>query len=192
MLSKIWKKRAVLAGFAGAFALVATMMPAVAEESVASKLLTLVSKLSAEQQTALYTLLSAGASADSSTAAATGSAMIPNPTVALAESVKTLKEAAIKGDVDAMLAPVSDNFQQSQLGGKDALRAAVAGLIATGEVSEYAKSTEIAVEKATIKLAKEKAEIYPVDVAGPWGSATLSLTAQLEGGTWKIIGAELY
>lgn len=197
MLSKIWKKRAVAAGFAGAFALVAAMTPAFAEESVASKLMTLVSKMSAEQQAALLTFLTANgggaapAAAPAAAAPADGS-LIPNPSVALAESVKQLREAAIKGDVDGMIAGVSDKFQQSQIGGKDALKSAIAGLMASGQIQEYAKDTEIAVDKATIKLNKDKAEIYPVDVTGPFGGATLSLTAQLENGTWKVVGAELY
>ena len=197
MLSKSLKKRVMLAGFAGAFALVAMMTPAFAQESVSSRLLTLVSKLSAEQQAALLTFLStngqAAATGDAAAApAAAAGNMIPNPVATMAESIKALKEAALKGDADGMIAGVSENFQQSQIGGKDALRTALQGLIAAGQLAEYAKDTEITVEKATIKLIKDKAEIYPVDVTGPWGAATLSLTAQLESGAWKIVGAELY
>ncbi len=173
----------------GAAVVVGGLSPAFAEESITSKVLTLVSKLSPEQQQALYDLLTkmtagGGAAAAASTA--------PTPEKSLNDGIGKVKEAAVKGDVAGMMAVVSKDFQQSQIGGKDGLESAIQGLMATGQLQEYAKDTEISIAKATVKVENGTATVYPVDVTGPWGTATLSLTAKLEGDAWKVVGAEIY
>lgn len=164
--------------------------PARAEESVSSKVLTLVSKMSAEQQEALYNLLTK-LNADGAKAAAAPSAA-PAPEKALADNIKKVKEAAIKGDLDAVMSLIADDFQQSQLGGRDALKLFLSGILASGEVAQYAKDTEISSTGAKITNENGKATIDPITVTGPWGSASLSFTAKLVGSEWKITGAELH
>lgn len=160
-----------------------------AEESIASKLLTLVSKMPTEQQEALYNLLVTLNGAAPKAAATAPTA--PSAEQALATAVKTIKDAAIKGDLDAVMNLVADDFQQSQLGGKDALRSFFKMMIDSGEVARYAKETEITTANAKISANDGKASIDPVEVSGSWGSAALSFTAKLVGNEWKITGAEL-
>lgn len=172
----------------GAAVVVGCLSPAFAEESITSKVLTLVSKLSPEQQQALYDLLSKMSVGEGAAAASAA----PTPEKSLNDGIAKVKEAAVKGDVAGMMVVVSKDFQQSQIGGRDGLESAIQGLMATGQLQEYAKDTEISIAKATVKVENGTATVYPVDVTGPWGAATLSLTAKLEGSTWLVTGAEVY
>lgn len=180
--------------FLGGVALAAAVIlgslsPAVAEESITSKVLTAVSKLTPEQQKAVYDMIVALQAGNGAAAAASTA---PTPEQSLKDGIAKVKEAAIKGDAKGMMVVVSKDFQQSQLGGADALEGAIQGLIGTGQLQEYAKDTEISIAKATVKVENGLATVYPVDVTGPWGAATLSLSLKLEDGVWKVVGAELY
>ena len=173
--------RKLVCGVVAGAAAFAVLSPAVAEESIQSKVLTLVSKMTAEQQQALYDFLTK-----------TAAPAAPAPEKALADNVKKVKEFAVKQDLDGVMNLVAEDFQQSQLGGKGALKVFLQGLLASGEIAQYAKDTEISTGNAKIKVEGDKASVDPVEVVGPWGSASLSFTAKLVNGEWKITGAELH
>lgn len=163
------------------------LSPAWAEESISSKVLTLVSKMTVEQQQALYDFLTKF-SAPGGAAASTA----PDPQKSLTENIKKLKDAAVKGDLDALTGVLADDFQQSQLGGKDAFKAFVGTLIASGQLSSYAAETTISADRATFKRTGDTVSVDPIEVSGSWGSASLSLTAKLVNNEWKVTGAEVH
>ncbi len=59
-----------------------------------------------------------------------------------------------------------------------------------GYIEMYADDTEVSTEDVEFEEDGENLIIYPVDVEGPWGSATLEFVAKLEGGAWKIVGVD--
>jgi ketosteroid isomerase-like protein len=160
-----------------------------ADDNLTAKLQDLVSKLSPEQQAALYTLLTSA-----NGAAAGAAAAAPSPDSAketFLKGVAGIKEIAKKGDINAMMALISEDFEHPQVGGKAELKEFLQGAIDMGYLEMYADDTEIKTNDTEIKVDGDKATFYPIEVEGPWGSATLEFTAKLENGVWKIISADV-
>lgn len=178
---------------AGAVLLSSVVAPVAmaAEDNLTAKLQDLVAKLSPEQQAALYTLLSSG---NGASGGAAGTAAVATPDSAkdnFLKGVASIKEIAKKGDINAMMALISDDFEHPQVGGKAELKDFLQGAIDMGYLEMYADDTEIKTDDTEIKVDGDKATFYPIEVEGPWGSATLEFTAKLENGAWKIISADV-
>jgi len=164
-----------------------------AEGPLTAQLNEKISKLNAEQQAALLLLLNTttGGDAAAAPAAAAAAPAAADPKTALLDGVKNVLAAAKKEDLDSVMAMISEDFEHPQLGDKAALKEFLQGAIDMGYIEMYADDTEVSTEDAEFEQDGEEMIIYPIDVEGPWGSATLELTAKQEGGVWKIVSADV-
>lgn len=165
-----------------------------AEGALTAQLQERISKMSAEQQAALLILLNSGAVGGEAAAPAEAPAAAPaaetDPKQALLTGISTILDAAKKEDLDTVMALVSDSFEHPQLGDKAGLREFLQGAIDMGYIEMYADDTEVSTEDTEFEEDGEELIIYPIDVEGPWGSATLEFVAKQEGGAWKIVGVD--
>jgi len=165
-----------------------------AEGPLTAQLNEKISKLSAEQQAALLLLLNSTTGGDAAAAAPAAAAAAPaaaaDPKTALMDGIKNVLEAAKKEDLNAVMALVSEDFEHPQLGDKAGLQELLQSAIDMGYIEMYADDTEVSTEDVEFEQDGEEMIIYPIDVEGPWGSATLEFTAKQEGGAWKIVGVD--
>ena len=179
----IWMAAGAVVAFAGF---------AQAEGPLTAQLNEKISKLTAEQQAALLLLLNTttGTAAAPAVAAAAAPAAAADPKTALLDGIKNILAAAKKEDLDSVMSYVSDSFEHPQLGDKAALKEFLQGAVDMGYIEMYADDTTVSTEDVEFEQDGEELIIYPVDVEGPWGSATLEFVAKLEAGAWKIIGVD--
>jgi hypothetical protein len=161
-----------------------------AEGALTAQLNEKISKLSAEQQAALLLLLSSGAADAPAAEAGKEAAPAQDPKQALLDGIKNILAAAKKEDLDSVMNMVSDNFEHPQLGDKASLREFLQGAIDMGYIEMYADDTKVITDDTEFEQDGEELVIYPIDVEGPWGSATLEFVAKLEDGAWKIVGVD--
>ncbi|MFM1918735.1 MAG: hypothetical protein RLZZ303_369 [Candidatus Hydrogenedentota bacterium] len=164
-----------------------------AEGALTAQLQERISKMSAEQQAALLILLNSGAVGGEAAAPAeapAAPAAETDPKQALLTGISTILDAAKKEDLDTVMALVSEDFEHPQLGDKAGLREFLQGAIDMGYIEMYADDTEVSTEDTEFEEDGEELIIYPIDVEGPWGSATLEFVAKQEGGAWKIVGVD--
>lgn len=127
---------------------------------------------------------------DAAPAAAPTPPPAPAPTLE-EQALALVKEWVVnakKKDLDAMLAPVSDKFNNPTYGDKAGLRAFIEQGIAMG----YFDDIEVSLEDTEIEVDKDgKASVYPVDVSGTFGSVTVEFIAKQEDGVWKVVGLDI-
>lgn len=176
----------------GAAIVAAAMFSGVAsaEGALTGQLQERISKMSAEQQAALLILLNSGAVGGEAAAPAAAPAAETDPKQALLSGISTILDAAKKEDLDTVMALVSEDFEHPQLGDKAGLREFLQGAIDMGYIEMYADDTEVSTEDTEFEEDGDELIIYPIDVEGPWGSATLEFVAKQEGGAWKIVGVD--
>ena len=157
--------------FVGALALVLMIAVIPAQASVQEDLNAAISKLNADQQSALLFLL---------TGASSGAASADD---AILDVIKAFGVAAAAGDAEAMMKCVSDDFEHWEFGDKEGLQGAYEALIDEGMFEDI----ELILDDAEIEIDGDEATIYPVDVEGAFGTATIEYVMVKEGDTWKII-----
>lgn len=188
-------QRIALAGVAFTLVLSGSAFRATADDTT-EKLQAAIAELSSAQQAALFLLLSELKAGGEEGAQAEGGA--PTAEAAFKNIVSTLQTSL--GDPDKVGSPesleelmsiISEDFEYYQVGGKEDLREFLQGAFDMGYIEMYGPDSEIITEDTEIKVDGDTANIYPVDVEGPWGSATLEFEAKLEGDTWRIIGLDI-
>ena len=180
----IWMAAGAVVAFAGF---------AQAEGPLTAQLNEKIAKLTAEQQAALLLLLNTttgAAPAEAAAAAPADPAAAPDPKTALMDGIKNILVAAKAENLDAVMAFISDSFEHPQLGDKAGLKEFLQGAVDMGYIEMYADDTTVSTEDVEFEQDGEEMIIYPVDVEGPWGSATLEFVAKMEGGMWKIVGVD--
>ena len=165
-----------------------------AEGPLTAQLNEKIAKLTAEQQAALLLLLNTTTGGDAAAAAPAAAAAAPaaaaDPKAALMDGLKNVLAAAKKEDLDSVMSMISEDFEHPQLGDKAGLKEFLQGAIDMGYIEMYADDTEVSTEDVEFEQDGEELIIYPIDVEGPWGSATLEFTAKQEGGAWKIVSVD--
>lgn len=179
-----------ISGMLAAAAMVAMSGVASAEGALTAQLNEKIAKLSAEQQAALLILLNSGAAGEAAKGDTAAAAPASDPKAALLEGIKNILASAKKEDLDGVMKMVSEKFENPRLGDKAGLREFLQGAIDMGYIEMYADDTEVKTEDTEFEQDGEELVIYPIDVEGPWGSATLEFTAKLEDGQWKITGVD--
>ena len=157
--------------FVGALALVLMVAVIPAQAGVQEDLNAAISKLNADQQSALLFLLTGA----SSSAVSADDAIL--------DVIKAFGVAAAAGDAEAMMESVSDDFEHWEFGDKEGLQGAYEALIDEGMF----EGIELVLDDAEIEIDGDEATIYPVDVEGAFGTATIEYVMVKEGDTWKII-----
>ena len=155
--------------------------PAAADEhgDITSQLKEMVGSLSAEQQAALYLLLSQLALGEAAEPAETAAA----PEEVIAEGIKGYFQAAIDGDGDAMLDFFSEDFRHFMFGDREGLRAYLDDARASG----YLEGMEVDLSYAEFKEEDGRITVYPVDVQGTFGLVTFEYVLHQENGEWRVI-----
>lgn len=91
---------------------------------------------------------------------------------------------AIQGkNVDAVMALLSPEFSSSEFGDYSQFPDALGGFIAEGNLDD----AEVDLSTAEITVEDGKATVYPVEVSGGFGSATLEFELVEEDGNWRIV-----
>ncbi|HUW61495.1 MAG TPA: hypothetical protein VMZ06_10850 [Candidatus Bathyarchaeia archaeon] len=164
------------------------------------------SVLSASDQAALYLLVSEleqrkqqlraalGASGAPRTMLATAppavaavAAPVVSPKEAILASIKTFAEKLAAKDIDAVVNQFSDSFSHYELGDKEGMRAFLKDAADMG----YLDDIEIDLDDAEVEIDGDKGTVYPIDVFGAFGSATLELKGQQEKGAWVLTGLDI-
>ena len=102
-------------------------------------------------------------------------------------AIGKVKEVLKAEDLDAIMAMISDDFEFSEVGGKEELRDFLQSAFDMGYIEMYADETEIKTDKTEIEVEGDKATVYPIDVEGSWGSVTVEIEAKREGDAWRIV-----
>lgn len=171
----------------------ALVVPAQAEEGgLTATLQAKVAEMSTAQQEALLTLLDGMGGAAAAKTEETKEAKAGDPKEAFLGAVKNIKKWAADEDLDALMAIFSEDFEHYEVGGKEDLRGFLKSAIDMGYISMYADDTEILTDDTEVEMdGEDKATFYPVDVEGPFGSATLEFEAKLEDGVWRITSLDI-
>jgi len=184
-----WKR--LTAGVA-AIAIAATaFMPVAQAEEVATKLKAMVDEMSIEQQSALLLLLTqlSGDAAPGDMMKAEETTEAKEPKDAVMEIIKKYTDATAAQDVDAMMALVSDDFENYQFGDKEGLKVFMEDAKAQG----YLEDLEVEMGDAEIEWEDDTAIVYPIDVFGNFGTVTFEyIISKQDDGSWKITGMEGY
>jgi hypothetical protein len=101
--------------------------------------------------------------------------------------VKKWIEAAKAKNVDAMMSVFSDKFSNVQYGDKAGMKDFLKQAMDMG----YLDDVKVKMDKAEVQMKDGKASIYPIDIEGTFGSATLEFVAVQENGEWKLIGLDI-
>ncbi len=92
------------------------------------------------------------------------------------------------GDIDAIMAPVSDDFSHYEWTTKDTLRAFIHSALAQGELD----NAEVDLQYAEYTQNPDGTwTVYPVELMAVFGSASLEAVFQREAGTWRITTMEV-
>lgn len=156
-----------------------------AEKDVSKALQERVAKMTPEQQTALLALLDQLTSANG-----TNSSTVATPEEAVRQGVSELETAKAekKFDVELAMAHISKDFEHYGVG-KEGARSFIEGIL--GAVSsDGVPDITVSLDKTTYKVTGDKAEIYPVEVSTPIGSATVTLYVKLEDGVWRVFDVD--
>lgn len=106
--------------------------------------------------------------------------------IALA-GVKTFVEKLSAKDVKTAMAMVSDKFENVEYGDKAGLQMFLEGAADAG----YLDDIEVDMKDAKVKVNGDSATVYPIDINGSFGSATLEVVCGKADGTWKLTGLEI-
>lgn len=102
------------------------------------------------------------------------------------EVLNQWKQGVEAKNVDGVYETLSPNFTSSVFGDYSEFRESFAGFVEEGNLEGAAAD----LEGAQITIEDGKATVYPVDVEGGFGSATLRLQFQQVGGKWRIVSME--
>ena len=150
--------------------------------SVEAKLHAMVDQLTPEQQAALYLLLSQLTVDSGQTAAAAA-----DPLAVAKEKLADFAKAASAGDVDAMMANISEKFEHYQFGDKEGLHDFLQNAADMG----YLDDLKIKLDEAELEMDGDTAIIYPVEVEGSFGTGVFEFQAKEEDGKWMIVGLDV-
>jgi len=102
--------------------------------------------------------------------------------------VSQWKTAAVAKDLDKVMALYSEEFQHYEYGDKSGFRNFLQESIDMG----YLENLEIEDSGAKTSYPKQgQASVYPIEVKGSFGTATIELILQKESGNWRITGMDM-
>ena len=120
-----------------------------------------------------------------------GCAMIgggPSDEELIASTVADYKAGLEEGDIDKFLATHSDEFDNPEMGDKEALAEFVGGAMEQGFLDDL----EIIIEDAETVIEGETATVAPVELEGSFGGMSMELMLKKEGDAWRVISSEQY
>lgn len=135
-----------------------------------------VAELTPAQQEALLALLSGGSDGEATAEAAT-------PEDAIRSQLEKLGKGMAEGDIEAIMAVHSDDFEHYDVGGKEEMREYLEQAIDMG----YLEEAKVVLDDAEFEVDGDEIIVYPVDLESPLGSVTLEYVFKNEGGTWRIV-----
>ena len=154
--------------------------PVQAEEaSLTENLQAMVAQLTMKQQAALFLLLS------ELTGAAAAASLSPEQAVTAV--LEAYGEAARVEDLDAMMSHVSDDFKHWEYGDKEGLKRFMSEAMSMG----YLDNLSISYEDAEFDLEGDTMTVYPIDIEGAFGTATMEYVLKKVGETWKIVELDI-
>jgi len=149
-----------------------------AENTVDAQLSQAIAKLSDEQKAALLVLVKGIVEAKPAG---------ESPAEAAMKTIAAFIKAAEAGDVDAMMAQVSEKFNHYEVGGKADYRAYMDGVKTEGMLEDIKGSMEDA--KAEVK--GDTVKVYPVELEGIFGTVTFEFDLKNDGDKWRIVGLDM-
>jgi len=108
------------------------------------------------------------------------------PEDAVQKQLEAFKAGMLAEDIDAIMAPFSESFSHYELGDKAGARDYMSQAVDMG----YLEGLEVNIENAEKKIEGDTASVYPIELSGPFGSATLELIFTKEAGGWMITGLD--
>lgn len=96
------------------------------------------------------------------------------------------KAALIAHDMDKLMETYSENYANTEGGGKNSVREFISGVIDQG----YLDNTKVNLEDAKITIEEGKATVAPVEVTSDAGEYVLEYELQKENGAWLIISSD--
>ena len=103
----------------------------------------------------------------------------------------TIIESGKKGDLDAVMAIVSEEFEHPEVGGKEDLKDFLQNAIDMGYIETYAEDVEFDFSDAELEQDGDEISVYPVALSSAMGSVTLEFVAKWENGKWMITTLEV-
>lgn len=149
-----------------------------AQDAVETELSTAIAKLNAEQKAALLVLVKGIVQAN---------APQDSPEEGAMKTVKAYVKAAESGDVEGLVAQISDNFSHHEVGDKAALRGFVERVKADGMLEDITGN----IEDAKTEVEGDVVTVYPVELEGLFGTVTYEFKLKKEGDAWKIVGFDM-
>lgn len=110
-----------------------------------------------------------------------------DPKELILQGVKTFGDKLTAADVPGTMAMVSDSFAHYEYGDKAGLQEFLQGAADMG----YLSGLDVSVKDAEVKVEGDKATVYPVEISGSFGSATLELVLGKANGTWALTGLDI-
>lgn len=92
------------------------------------------------------------------------------------------------GDIAGAMEAVDPEFSHYEYGDREGLQM----FLEQAKEMGYLDGLEISLEDAEVEVEGEKATVYPVDIEGNFGSATLEFTLGAKDGTWVMTGLDVY
>ncbi len=93
-----------------------------------------------------------------------------------------------EGDIAAAMAAVDPEFSHYEYGDREGLQM----FLEQAKEMGYLDGLEITLGDAEVEMDGDKATVYPVDIEGNFGSATLEFTIEKKDGTWVLTGLDVY
>lgn len=172
-------KKILSLGLLAALTLAAVVPMTASANDMTEELQAAVAELSAEQQAALYLLLTQLGGGESGEAAAAGA----SPEEQAEAAIHGFVAAGAEGDYDKMLEVFSDDFEHYEYGDKEG----VGEFLSQAADMGYLEGIEVVLEDAEYKVDGDTLSVYPVEFNGAFGSITFEYIFKNEDGTWKIV-----
>jgi len=96
-------------------------------------------------------------------------------------------KAAGESDVEAMMSGISENFEHYEFGDKEGFEEFMTQAVDMG----YLEDLELDMDDAEVEQDGDTMLIYPVELAGAFGSVTLEFEVKQEDGNWMVIGMDI-
>lgn len=159
----------------------------VLDAAAQAQLYLLVSDRAAAIAEARTALIGAPAAAPAAQAVAAEAVKAPTDEEALLAGLKDFVTKLIAQDIKGAMGGVSDTFTNYQYGDKAGLQEFLQSAADMG----YLSGLEVDTNEAKVKVEGEKATIYPVEIKGSFGSATLEMQLGKINGEWKLVGLDI-
>ena len=117
---------------------------------------------------------------------ATGSYSSMTPKEEITRQMGKWSTAIESKDMDGIMALFSDRFEHYAWKDKEGARMFIEEAINMG----YLDDVKVLLEEAEIKVAGDVASVYPVDIAGSFGSLNMELIVGREKGVWLLTGMD--